>query len=155
MDKTFVMLKPDAVQRNIVGKIISRFEDKGYYISAMKMLMISKQQAEDLYAEHKGKDFYDALIDFTTASQAVVMVIQGIGEVAADVKWFVGKDKNDKGTIRGDLCVSDTNRNVVHTSDKESAEREIAIFFSKDELGRWCKRCDEDVIYSDKDWYNE
>ncbi|WP_421077626.1 nucleoside-diphosphate kinase [Methanothermococcus sp. Ax23] len=130
-EKTFVMLKPDAVRRKLVGRIIQRFEDKGFDILDMKMLTISRELAERHYEEHKGRDYYERLVNFMTSGRVVTMVIEGENAISV-VRKMIGKTnplEADAGTIRGDFAYS-TPDNLVHASDsKESAEREINLFF--------------------------
>jgi len=132
-ERTFVMLKPDAVKRKLMGRIIQRFEDKGLEIVEMKMLKMSRELAEKLYEEHRGKDFFEKLINFITSDRVVAMVIEG-EEAISVVRKMVGKTnplEADMGTIRGDFGYS-TPDNLVHASDsRESARREIELFFGK------------------------
>lgn len=148
MERTFVMLKPDAVQRGIVGEIISRLERKGFKIVAMKMLKIDRELAERHYAEHKGKPFFEGLISYITSSPVVAMVIEGKNAVKV-VRSIVGATnpaEAQPGTIRGDYGL-DVGRNVIHASDSlESAKREIALFFSSGEIYEYSKY-DENWIY--------
>ncbi|MDI9646372.1 MAG: nucleoside-diphosphate kinase [Archaeoglobales archaeon] len=148
MERTFVMLKPDAVQRGIVGEIISRFERKGFKIVAMKMLKISRELAEKHYAEHKGKPFFEGLLNYITSSPVIAMVIEGKNAVKV-VRSIVGATnpaEAQPGTIRGDYGL-DVGRNVIHASDSlESAKREIALFFSSEEIYEYSKY-DENWIY--------
>jgi len=127
------MLKPDAVKRKLMGRIIQRFEDKGLEIVEMKMLKMSRELAEKLYEEHRGKDFFEKLINFITSDRVVAMVIEG-EEAISVVRKMVGKTnplEADMGTIRGDFGYS-TPDNLVHASDsRESARREIELFFGK------------------------
>ncbi|AEH07475.1 nucleoside-diphosphate kinase [Methanothermococcus okinawensis] len=132
-EKTFVMLKPDAVQRKLIGRIIQRFEDKGFDILNMKMMKISRELAEKHYEEHKGKDYYEKLVNFMSSGRVVAMVIEGENAISV-VRKMIGKTnplEADVGTIRGDFAYS-TPDNVIHASDsKESAEREINLFFGQ------------------------
>ncbi|HIQ32893.1 MAG TPA: nucleoside-diphosphate kinase [Methanothermococcus okinawensis] len=132
-ERTFVMLKPDAVKRKLIGRIIQRFEDKGLEIVEMKMLKMSRELAEKLYEEHRGKDFFEKLINFITSGRVVAMVIEG-EEAISVVRKMVGKTnplEADMGTIRGDFGYS-TPDNLVHASDsRESARREIELFFGR------------------------
>ncbi len=148
MERTFVMLKPDAVQRGIVGEIISRFERKGFKIVAMKMLKVSRELAERHYAEHKGKPFFEGLLSYITSSPVIAMVIEGKNAVKV-VRSIVGATnpaEAQPGTIRGDYGL-DVGRNVIHASDSlESAKREIALFFSPEEIYEYSKY-DENWIY--------
>lgn len=131
MERTFIMAKPDAVARGLVGEIISRFERKGLILENIKGLTISKELAQRHYAEHVGKPFFDDLVHFITSGPVVAM--EWSGESAVSVaRIIVGATdpkKADPGTIRGDLGLAVTN-NLVHGSDSlESAERELALFF--------------------------
>ena len=139
MERTLVILKPDAVQRGLVGRIMARFETKGLKTVALKMAVIDQATAERHYAAHKGKDFYKPLIRFMTSGPLVFLVLEGREAVAVVRKMLgatFGPDA-DPGTIRGDFGVS--NRfNLVHGSDSpEAAEEEIALFFKPEELFDW------------------
>jgi len=131
VERTFVMVKPDGVARGLVGEVISRFEKKGLRIIALKMLRMSREQAEELYSVHRGKPFYNSLVDFVTSGPVVVMVLEG--ESAIDVvRIMIGPTDGRKappGTIRGDFALS-IQENIVHASDSpESYRREHVIFF--------------------------
>ena len=132
MKQTLVLCKPDAVERSLVGEIISRFEKKGLKIVALRMLVIGPDLAEKHYAEHVGKPFYDDLADFIGRSPAVAMVIEGPEDTWEIVRKMMGATnaaQAEPGTIRGDFSALFT-ENLVHGSDSaESAEREIEIFF--------------------------
>jgi nucleoside-diphosphate kinase len=132
MNRTLVLCKPDAVERRLVGEIISRFEAKGLTIAALRMLTIDAELAAQHYAEHIGKPFYDDLVAFIGRSPAVAMVIEGPDDTWAIVRKMMGATNAadaEPGTIRGDLSALFT-ENLVHGSDSAaSAEREIAIFF--------------------------
>ena len=132
MKQTLVLCKPDAVERGLVGEIISRFEQKGMKISALRMLVIGPELAEKHYAEHIGKPFYSDLVSFIGRSPAVAMVIEGPDDTWKIVRKMMGSTnaaEAEPGTIRGDLSALFT-ENLVHGSDSaESAEREISIFF--------------------------
>jgi nucleoside-diphosphate kinase len=136
MEKTFLMVKPDGVQRGLVGEIVKRFEQKGFQLAASKLMVISREQAEFHYAEHKGKPFYDDLVSFITSGPVFAMVWQA-DQVIALSRIVVGKTNTldaVPGTIRGDFALH-TNRNLIHGSDSpESAEREINNFFKPDEI---------------------
>ncbi len=139
MGQTLVICKPDAVERGFVGEIIRRFERKGLTIAALEHRRIDRQIAQQHYAEHAGKPFYDSLLDFITRSPSVVMVLNGPTDAGDDifavVRSLMGATNPAKaapGTIRGDYGLSPT-ENLVHGSDSEaSAEREIALFFAGD-----------------------
>ena len=132
MRQTLVLCKPDAVERGLVGEIISRFEQKGMKIIALRMLVIGPDLAEKHYAEHIGKPFYDDLVSFIGRSPAVAMVIEGPDDTWKIVRKMMGSTnaaEAEPGTIRGDFSALFT-ENLVHGSDSaESAEREISIFF--------------------------
>ncbi len=139
MQRTLVMLKPDAVQRGLVGRLIARFEDKGLKIVGLKMACIDRATAETHYAAHRGKPFYEPLVRFVTSGPTVFLVLEGRDAVAVVRKMMgatFGPDA-EPGTLRGDFGVS--NRfNLVHGSDSpEAAEREIGLFFAERELVEW------------------
>jgi len=129
--KTYVMIKPDAVARGQIGRILSRFEDVGLRIERMEYGMVTAQQAAANYAEHEGKPFYESLISYITSGPVVKLVLSGPGAVALCRKLMGATNAAEAapGTIRGDFGMV-VDANVVHGSDSpESAEREIAIFF--------------------------
>ena len=132
MKQTLVLCKPDAVERRLVGEIISRFEKKGLKIAALRMLTIGPELAEKHYAEHIGKPFYNDLVDFIGRSPAVAMIIEGPEDTWEIVRKMMGATnaaQAEPGTIRGDFSALFT-ENLVHGSDSaESAKREIEIFF--------------------------
>jgi len=136
MERTLVVIKPDGVQRRLVGEILGRFERKGLRIAALRLMRVTRPLAEKMYAEHKGKDFYLPLMDFITASAVVAMVLEG-REAVAIVRALLGATNSPEaaaGTVRGDFGLS-RRHNLVHGSDSPaSAEREIAVLFDKDEL---------------------
>lgn len=139
-ERTFLAIKPDAVQRGLIGKIISRIEEKGYKIVALKMLQVSPEQAAKHYEEHFGKPFYPNLVKFITSAPIVAMVVEG-RNVIAGMRQIMGKTNPadaDIGTIRGDFS-PEMSFNVIHGSDgPESAKREIAIYFNENEIcGDW------------------
>lgn len=145
-ERTFVLLKPDAVQRALVGEIVGRFERRGLKLVGIRMLRVGRSLGATYYAEHKGKAFFDPLMAYVTAGPVVAMVLEGDGAVAA-VRKMMGKTNSaeaEPGTIRGDLALT-IERNVIHGSDSlESAGREIGLFFKKDEL--------HDYARSDEAW---
>ncbi|KEQ26091.1 nucleoside-diphosphate kinase [Paenibacillus tyrfis] len=136
MEKTFLMVKPDGVQRGLIGEIVGRFEQKGLQLVAAKLVQVSREQAERHYAEHVGKPFFDNLIKFITSGPVFAMVWQG-DQVITLSRTMIGKTNSLEalpGTIRGDYAVH-TNLNLIHGSDSlESAEREIANFFRPEEV---------------------
>ncbi len=136
MERTFIAVKPDAVQRGLIGEVIQRFEKKGFKIIGLKILQLDRQTAEKHYAEHFGKPFFESLVDFITSGPVVVMVLEGVNAVEAARKLMGATNpaNADPGTIRADYAHT-MQRNVVHGSDSTvSAEREIAIFFDEKEL---------------------
>jgi nucleoside-diphosphate kinase len=139
MERTFVMLKPGILQRRIVGEVLSRFERKGLKIVAFKMVSLSKTLAEAHYAEHKGKDFYDKLVEYTLSGPVLAMILEG-DEVIMLARRLTGATdirENLPGTIRGDFAAH-TRLNIVHASDSpESASREISLFFKPEEICPW------------------
>ena len=141
IEKTFAMVKPDGVQRGLIGKILARFEDRGLKLTALKMMRIPRELAERHYEEHKGKGFYEPLLSYITSGPVVCMVLEGENAVAA-VRAMMGKTNPQDatpGTIRADFGQV-TGRNIVHGSDSpESAKREIKLFFNDYELQKYEK----------------
>ena len=135
-ERTFVLLKPDAVQRGLIGEIVSRFERRGLKITAMKLVRVTRSLAETYYSEHKGKAFFEPLMSYVAAGPVVAMVLEGDGAIAA-VRRMMGETNSaeaEPGTIRGDLALT-IGRNVIHGSDSaESAKREILLFFKPEEI---------------------
>jgi nucleoside-diphosphate kinase len=138
-ERTLILVKPDAVQRGLMGEIVSRLERRGLHPVAIKLMRVTTDLAERHYGEHRDKPFFGGLVEFITSSPVLAMVWEGPGAVAM-VRAMMGATNpasSDPGTIRGDLAVS-LAMNVVHGSDSpESATREVAIFFSDDELLDW------------------
>jgi nucleoside-diphosphate kinase len=136
VERTLIVVKPDGVRRGLVGEIISRFERKGFKIKALKMLWMSREQAEEFYSVHKGKHFFEDLIKFVTSGPVVAMIIEG-DEAISVARLMIGATDGRKaqpGTIRGDFALS-IQENVVHASDsKESFEREYRVIFRDDEI---------------------
>ena len=136
MQRTLVLLKPDCVQRRLMGTIIKRFEDKGLNIVAMKMIRVSSELSRQHYAEHVEKPFYPSLEEFITSAPVVAMAIDGL-EVITVVRDMLGATsglKASAGTIRGDYS-SSRQMNLVHASDsEESATRELELYFKEEEL---------------------
>lgn len=145
MERTFIMVKPDGVQRNLIGEIVSRFEKKGYQLVAAKLMQVSQDLAEKHYAEHREKPFFQELVDFITSGPVFAMVWQGEG-VIATARQMMGKTNPQEalpGTIRGDFGLT-VGKNVIHGSDSpESAEREINLWFNEDEILDYKKTGDE------------
>lgn len=135
-ERTLIILKPDAVQRQLVGRIISRFEDKGLKIVAAKFMRISPELAERHYAVHKGKPFFQAAVDYLSAAPVLVMVLEGDSVISMS-RRLMGKTFGtdaDPGTIRGDFAGS-KGYNLVHGSDSpETADYEIPLYFREDEI---------------------
>lgn len=136
VQRTFVMIKPDGVRRNLVGEIISRFEKRGLKIVGLKMVQMDRATAERLYEEHKGKSFFEELVNYVTSGPVVCMVIEGDEAVSVVRKMIGNTDPKEAppGTIRGDYALSKA-ENVIHASDsEEKAKREMSIFFREDEI---------------------
>jgi len=136
MERTFLMIKPDGVQRGLIGELVSRFEKKGLKLVAAKFMSISEELAERHYGEHKGKPFYDKLVQFITSGPVFAMVWEG-DNVIDLTRAMIGKTNAVEaapGTIRSDYAVH-TNYNLIHGSDcPDNAAREIALFFREQEL---------------------
>jgi nucleoside-diphosphate kinase len=136
MERTLVLIKPDAVQRGLVGEIISRLEKRGLKIVALKMLQMDRELAQTHYALHKGKPFFESLVEFITSSPLVAAVFEGKKAVEVVRKMMGETDplQSSAGTIRGDFGL-DIGLNLIHGSDStESAAREIHLFFSDEEI---------------------
>ena len=148
MQLSYVMVKPDGVQRNLVGEVISRMEKRGLKILALKMYTIPEETARAHYTEHEGKPFFQSLLDFITSGPSVSIVVQGKSAVSV-IRTMVGATNPSEaaaGTIRGEFGL-DTGRNIVHASDStESANREISIHFSESEISQYL-RIDEQWLY--------
>ncbi len=139
MERTLIILKPDAVQRHLIGEIITRFEKKGLQIVGAKLMKIPQSLAETHYEPHKGKPFYPGLVKFMTSSPVVVLALAGKDAIAISRKMMGATfgSKAEPGTIRGDYGVSNS-FNLIHGSDSpESATRELGLFFKSDELLDW------------------
>jgi nucleoside-diphosphate kinase len=136
LERTLIILKPDAIQRRLIGRIIERFEDKGLVVAGMKLMQISRQLAEKHYAPHKGKPFYPGLIDYVTSGPVVAMVLRGERciEIVRTLMGATFGYEAAPGTIRGDFGATRT-YNLVHGSDSpETADTEISLYFARDEL---------------------
>jgi nucleoside-diphosphate kinase len=144
LERTLVLIKPDGVQRSLIGEIIGRFEKKGFKLVAMKLMMVTPEIARQHYAEHVEKSFYPGLEKFITSSPVVAMVWEG-GNAIQMIRDMMGKTNPlnaAPGTIRADFGV-ETGQNLVHGSDSpESAAREISIFFRENELVNWQRGID-------------
>lgn len=151
-ERTFVAIKPDGVQRGLIGEVVSRFERKGFKVLAMKLLQVSDKQAAEHYAEHEGKPFYPRLVKYIQSGPILAMVIKGYGAVDS-VRHIVGATNPvnaDVGTIRADFAQV-MEYNVIHASDSvNSAEREIAIYFNEDEIFDTWKTKTEELIEEDE-----
>jgi nucleoside-diphosphate kinase len=139
MERTLIILKPDAVQRNLCGEILSRFEKKGLQIVGAKLMQIPQSLAETHYEPHKGKPFYAGLVKFMTSAPVLVLALQG-KDVINIARKMMGKtfgSQAEPGTLRGDFGVSNS-FNLIHGSDSpESATRELSLFFKPEELLNW------------------
>lgn len=142
MEKTFLMVKPDGVQRELIGDITSRFEKKGFQLVGAKLMTISKELAEEHYGEHKERPFFGELVDFITSGPVFAMVWQG-ENVIATARHMMGATNPSEatpGTVRGDFGVT-VGKNIIHGSDSpESAKREIGLFFNENELVEYSKQ---------------
>lgn len=139
VEETYIMVKPDGVQRGLVGEIISRFEKKGFLLKGLKLFQCPKELAEEHYKDLKNKSFFPKLIDYIISGPVVCMAWEGVGVVASARKLIGATNplQAEPGTIRGDLAVQ-TGRNVVHGSDSpENGQREIALWFKEGELCEW------------------
>ena len=136
VERTLSIIKPDAVKKNVIGKIYARFEEAGLKIVAAKMLQLDDEKAGGFYAEHKGRPFYDDLVRFMTSGPVVVQVLEGEGAVLKnrDLMGATNPQEAAPGTIRADFAAS-IDANAVHGSDSpESAAREVAYFFAEDDI---------------------
>lgn len=136
MEKTFLMVKPDGVQRQLIGDIVARFEKKGFQLVGAKLMGISTELAEQHYGEHKERPFFGELVDFITSGPVFAMVWEGENVIATARQMMGATNPKDamSGTIRGDYAAT-VGKNIIHGSDSpESAEREIGLFFKEEEL---------------------
>ncbi|MEE9410396.1 MAG: nucleoside-diphosphate kinase, partial [Candidatus Heimdallarchaeota archaeon] len=136
MEREFIMIKPDGVQRGLIGEVIQRIERVGFKIIAMKMIQVSMEQAEEHYAIHKGKPFYEGLLEYITSEPVVAMVIEGKDAVKITRKIVGATDPvlADPGSIRGDFAL-DIGRNIIHAADSpENAIVELSIYFDESEI---------------------
>ena len=144
-ERTFIIVKPDAVQRGLTGEIIKRFEQRGLRIIGMKFMQISRELAEKHYAVHAERPFFGSLVDYIVSAPVVVMALEGTDAVKA-ARGTIGATKPSEspaGTIRGDFAL-EIGRNLVHGSDSvENGQIEVANFFSEDELVSWGRNTDE------------
>lgn len=148
MERTFILVKPDGVQRGLIGEVISRFEKRGLKLAGAKFMPVSQELAEKHYAIHKGKPFYEGLIKYITSAPVMAMVWEGSNAVAA-ARQTMGATRPWEaapGSIRHDYAL-EVGRNLTHGSDSvENAEAEISLWFSPSELVEW-KRCSDDWIF--------
>ena len=136
MEKTLSIIKPDATEKNVIGKIIDRFESAGLKVVAAKLVQLDKAKAGGFYAEHEGKPFYDNLVEYMTSGPVVVQVLYGPNAIAKnrELMGATNPQEAETGTIRADFAES-IDANAVHGSDSpESAAREISYFFNEDEI---------------------
>lgn len=148
METTLIILKPDAVQRGLMGRIISRFEDKGLQVVGAKFMQIPGELAAKHYESHQGKPFYEGLVSFMTGSPVLVLALRGVGAIAVCRKMMGATfgSNAEPGTIRGDFGVSNS-FNLIHGSDSpEAADRECSLFFGEGEVLNW-NRASEGWIY--------
>lgn len=149
VERTFVLLKPDGVQRGHIGEVLGRFERRGLKVVALKMVRVTRPLAENYYAEHRGKGFFASLMSYITGGPSVAMVLEGDGAVTVVRKMMGATNSSDAepGTIRGDLALT-IGRNILHGSDSAaSAKREIGLFFKSDEI--------QDYSRIDEAWLRE
>jgi len=145
MERTFIMLKPDAVQRGLVGQIIARFEAKGCKLVGMKLMRVDRELAEQHYAEHKGKSFFEPTVEYIMSSPVVAMVWEGknVVALARELMGATNPANANPGSIRGTYGM-DISRNVIHGSDSvASAEREIALYFKPEVICEYRKAGEE------------
>ena len=147
-EQTLVLIKPDGVQRGLIGEVIARYEHKGLKIVGMKLLQLPRDTAEELYAVHQGKSFYDVLIEFMTSAPIVALAIEGRGviDLVRTLNGETDPTESLPGSIRGDFSINITH-NVVHASDSTmSAQRELEIVFAPDERYKY-HRIDEAILH--------
>ena len=147
-EQTLVLIKPDGVQRGLIGEIIARYEHKGLKIVGMKLQQLPRDTAEELYAVHQGRSFYDVLIEFITSAPIVALAIEGRGaiELVRTLNGETDPKKSQPGSIRGDFSINITH-NIVHASDSpKSAQRELEIVFGPEECYKY-HRMDEAILH--------
>lgn len=148
VEQTYVMIKPDAVARRLMGEILSRFEKRGFVVKGLKLVQAATEVAESHYAEHRERPFFRGLVEFLASGPVLAMVIEGESAVSV-VRSMVGATKpsaSAPGTIRGDLALT-VGRNVIHASDSlDSAAREIQLWFKNEEIVNW-STCDHKWLY--------
>jgi nucleoside-diphosphate kinase len=144
LERTLVLVKPDGVQRGLIGEIITRLERRGLRLAGMKFMLMSTELAHRPYAEHEGKPFFQGLISYITSGPVVAMVWEGSSaiKIVRDMMGATRPNESAPGTIRGDFAL-DVERNIVHGSAKaEDAAREVGLFFADDELVDWSRSVD-------------
>ncbi|PIU21567.1 MAG: nucleoside-diphosphate kinase [Candidatus Diapherotrites archaeon CG08_land_8_20_14_0_20_34_12] len=149
MEKTLLIIKPDAINRGMMGNIITRIEHKGLIIAGIKMELLKPEKLKKHYAQHEGKSFFDELIKYMSSIPSVLLLIEGREAIAVMRKLVGATDgiRAEPGTIRGDYSLS-TQNNLIHASESaEAAQKEIALFFSKDEIYKY-KKMGLEWIYS-------
>jgi nucleoside-diphosphate kinase len=148
VEKSLVLVKPDGVQRGLIGEVISRLERRGLRLVAAKFVAVSRSLAEEHYAIHKGKPFYEGLLDYITAAPVMAMVWEGPNAVAA-IRQMMGATRPWEaapGTVRHDFAL-EVGRNITHASDTpENGEKEAALWFKKDEILSWSREIDKWVF---------
>ena len=152
MERTFIMLKPDAVQRGLMGEIIERFESRGFKLVAMKFMQANKKLLETHYSDLSKKPFFPELIRYMGSGPVVPMVFEGLNAVKKGRTMLGATNPKDSapGTIRGDLCI-DVGRNIIHGSDSvNSATKEIALWFKPEELTKW-RPAEVEWVYEDEE----
>ena len=148
MEKTFIMVKPDGVQRGLIGEVVSRFEKKGFTLAGAKLMQISTELAENHYGEHKERPFFGELVEFITSGPVFAMVWEGEGIISTSRNMIGATNPAEAtpGSIRDDYAVT-VGKNMIHGSDSlESAEREIGLFFKENEIISYTKQ-DVNWIY--------
>ncbi|HLR63161.1 MAG TPA: nucleoside-diphosphate kinase [Lentibacillus sp.] len=148
MEQTFLMVKPDGVQRNLTGEIVNRFERKGFKLAGAKLMQITDELAKTHYGEHKDKPFFGELVEFITSGPVLAMVWEGenVISTARDMMGKTNPLEAAPGTIRGDYGMT-VGKNIIHGSDSpESAEKEISLFFNSNEILNYSKQ-DSEWIY--------
>ena len=148
MERTLVLAKPDAVQRGLIGEIIGRFERKGLRVAGLRLLTVPRAMAEEHYAVHAGKHFYEGLVEFITSGPVAAIALDGPDAIAV-VRKLVGKTmpgEAEPGTIRGDFGISGL-RNLIHASDgPQTADAELALWFGADALSDYGRAIDEWIV---------
>lgn len=142
MEKTFIMVKPDGVQRGLVGEIVQRFENKGFTLAGAKLMHISNELAQEHYGEHKERPFFGELVDFITSGPVFAMVWEGEDVILTSRNMIGATNPSEAvpGSIRGDYAVT-VGKNIIHGSDSsDSAKREMALFFNENELVNYTKQ---------------